>query len=451
MPSGGVARSRACRWLLRAVLVAAVGICATPVARLTAAAPVARLTAAAPVDRLTAATQATQYSLAATFFPCGAEHAPCDTEPAQLQVAFPAGQSPEAVQLAWAPASPRPPGAPQPAATSALLDTASAVSCGPPTTTTGGAPTTTAPPTTTTTTTTTATTTTVPGGGQTLCWAWPAALRYQDRSILNGTYRVTACAPQQPTQTTPQQTTQTTQTTSQQSTGCTSSGPYQPAVVGLAVPPPPPAGIRASSAGSTVEVSWSSPLEAPPDLAGYLVNRAGQAVYYCSLLGETPACPQPLRFVDHPPAGAWTYQVQALSLGAGGPYPAEVESPPASSARVVVTVAQVPGGAVSLPPVPVGGVATATTGTTTIPATLPGEDTGAPGGPVHNLSYPPSQQAGAGDVALRETGAGRPDVLAAGLVALAVLIAAVAAHLLYLRSLVESRAGRKALRDGKFG
>ncbi|HLI53158.1 MAG TPA: hypothetical protein VKU88_02440, partial [Acidimicrobiales bacterium] len=69
------------------------------------------------------AAAAAQYSLGATFFPCGAEHAPCDVEPVQLQVTFPAGQSPQEVQIAWAPASPRPPGAPDPTGTSALLDT----------------------------------------------------------------------------------------------------------------------------------------------------------------------------------------------------------------------------------------------------------------------------------------------------------------------------------------
>ncbi|HLI52844.1 MAG TPA: hypothetical protein VKU88_00825, partial [Acidimicrobiales bacterium] len=264
----------------------------------------------------------------------------------------------------------------------------------------------------------------------------PPALRYRTGSILNGTYQVTACTPHQSGTQTP---------------GCTASGAYQPADVGLAVPPPPPVGVKASSAGSAADVSWSAPPGAPPDLAGYLVDRSGRPVYYCSLLGDSPACPQPLHLVDHPGPGTWTYQVQAMSLGAGGPYPAEVESPPASSDQVVVTAAPLPRAAVSLPPVPVGGVSTATTATTTGPPALPGEDAGAAAGPVQNLSYPPSQKAGEGDLALRETGPGRPDVLAAGLIALAVLIAAVAAHLLYLRSLAESRARRKALGEGKFG
>lgn len=374
-------------------------------------------------------------ALEATFVPCGSTSGPCDAAPDQLEVTYPAGQAPAAVEITWLDGASRPKGAPQPDSSDEILSMAGTTSCAVP------------PP---------ATTTTTSGPVMdTACWDWPSGLRYQAQWILNGSYRVTACS-------------------SYQGTACTPSGAYQPALVALAVPPPPPGGVAAAPAGRQVTVSWKAPAAPPPDLDGYTVIRNGRDIYTCTLFATgsdgNVACPQPLRFTDQPGAGSWVYRVESLRLGAGGQYPPVVASAPAGAAKPVLvspppsTTTTTSGAAgppasgsggssarALLPPVPViGALAGRYPGIASGAgsAALPGQgESGLSTGPVQNLSYPSLPAPAAGALTVREAGPSGPDVVPAAMLAAALLILALAAHLLYLRTLADAR----RLRPSKVG
>ena len=129
------------------------------------------------------------------------------------------------------------------------------------------------------------------------------------------------------------------------------------APLSLADPGTAPAGFNGVVDGSTrtVTVSWAA--VAGPDVVGYRVRRDGVAV------ADVPASDQGASDVT-PSDGTFSYDVETLHWGAGGPGSAPVASPP--TAPLVATVAR---GAPPTPVVPSGA-----------PGSSDGSSTGSGGG-----------------------------------------------------------------------
>lgn len=346
-----------------------------------------------PSTTTTTAPASVHYSTA--FLPCRSasapSDAPCDTDPKQIEVAYPSGQSRPSVVLSWKKGLVG--SAPQPGTPTVTLDPASTVPC-------SGA--------------------TAPAGQTLACWPWPGGLT--DRSfILNGTYQVTA-------------------------------GSQKPTDVGLAVPPAAPRQVVATATTDSVAVSWVASAAPEPDLTGYVVTRNGQPVYYCSVDGLGPGasipCSKPLEVTDHPGPGKWTYAVSSLRLGVDDASADTVGSPLVGAAPGAVTLtAAVTGGhplsSAGLAPLPAstgttysaagGGVSTVTPSPLAGGSTAPAPETA----PVQNIKYPGSDNPVIGnpsDLALK---VGQPgshtDVVPVAVLAMGLIALAIAAHFLYLR------------------
>jgi hypothetical protein len=348
----------------------------------------------------------------AGFVPCGTGSGPCNATPEQVQVRYPAGTPPAAVEIDWV-ASGRAASAPAPRSTSATLAWPGGADC----------------------------------GSDLRCWHWPAGLT-DGAFILNGTYRVVPCASY---------------------SGGTCGSTFPPSDVALAVPSGPPTHVQARSSGSQVTLSWQPPSAVPPDLAGYQVTRNGRAVYSCSIAGldagTSVPCPGSLTVIDHPGPGTYTYAVSAVRLGAGTASSHVVASAALEDAGGVVAV---PGSAVTpgsggwgggFTPSPViGSIGIISDAGGSHLAVDPGGLGAQPDpGPAtpQNLAYPPDNSAVANPsqgksstLALKvgET-APRTDVVPIAVVALGILMLAIAAHFLYLRmQLGVIEAGRRSER-----
>ncbi|HET6963759.1 MAG TPA: hypothetical protein VFH58_03240 [Acidimicrobiales bacterium] len=274
-----------------------------------------------------------------------------------------------------------------------------------------------------------------------------------DSYVLNGAYQVTACGT---------------------ATGGTCGSPSTPQDIRVAAPPGDPTHVQARVTGADVGVSWQPPASSPPDLAGYTVARNGRDVYSCSLDGLGPAasvpCPSTLTFADRPGDGRYTYTVSAVRLGADTASRDTVSSAAVAAAGGAVTVSgpaagSTPGGGGGrtqtgagsnggFTPAPIIGSTGAGVGLDSGAVAaqgLPGAaapEIGAPGSP-ENLRYPSDDPVvgHAAPLALKvHTPSGRPDVVPLAALALGVLLLAIAAHLLYLRTELEAR--RAAPRRG---
>lgn len=269
--------------------------------------------------------------------------------------------------------------------------------------------------------------------GTTCSWGWPGGLRLPaGGQLLNGTYQVAPCgagaAP--PVGGGP-------------ASGCAPVSGLDPVVVTVSVVPAAPAGVTVTGSGSAT-LHWTPSPEA--DLAGYRVARDGVGIWVCSANGApgtTVVCPADPGMTDSPPAGRHTYSVEALRYGptAG----ALLSSAPSTVAVTVSTAgAALPAVPYSgpVPTLPAGRPAQPAAPTTTIAAD-PGYQSTLPYG-----SPPPSDATSL--PALRSNGAlaratsppaapssGQRDHLA--LFAAGMLLLAVAAHVIYLRSEVARR------------
>lgn len=330
--------------------------------------------------------------------------APCNTDPTQVEVAYPSGQSPPSVVVAWKKGTAA--SAPQPSSASVTLDPAKAGPC-------KGV--------------------SAPVGQSLACWPWPGGLT--DKSfILNGTYEITP-------------------------------GSQKPSVVQLAVPPAAPRQVVATATADSVAVSWQPSAAPEPDLTGYVVTRDGQPVYYCSVDGLGPGatipCAKSLAVTDHPGPGRWSYAVSSLRLGVDDAAGDAVGSPLTAAAPGAVTLTAAATGS-SGPPLSASGLAPlpASVGTTYSSSSTPGdaatvappnEGVGATAvppetAPVQNIKYPGSNNAVVGnpsDLALKVGQPGsRTDVVPVAVLALGIIALAIAAHFLYLRvelNLAEAR------------
>jgi hypothetical protein len=243
--------------------------------------------------------------------------------------------------------------------------------------------------------------------------------------------------------------------------------------IGLAVTPAAPRDVKASSTSGAVTVTWSPSANPEPDLLGYAVARDGKVVYACSTDGAGPGagtpCSTPLSAVDDPATGTWSYTVSALRFGIS-PAASDVVVSPASPAASVEAVAPAgyssdgasnTGGGLNLPPVV--GVNTAVTVPPVLPVatsatTLDGASPGVAALPS-NLSYgddPVVRDPSGVSTAAKENGPStKPDAVPLGLLALALLALALAAHVYYLRAELEVadaranlvRIGRQAQAD----
>jgi hypothetical protein len=334
-------------------------------------------------------------ALAASPSPCSPHAGACTAAPGQLAVTFPAGvpAGVDAVQLAWTTTG-RPVGAPGPAQTSAVLTTAS-----------GGCA-------------------TPAGQSATTCsWPWPGGLEAAG-VVLNGTYQVTACS------------------TPPGGGACSPASSPGPSSFGVGVAPLPPGSVAAHATGTApdaaVSVSWAT--GTAPDLAGYRVARAGTVVFTCTLHGATSpgagACPADPSFTDRAPGnGTASYQVTAYRFGPQGDLAAALASAPATA-----TVA-LPAAGASAPLAPAPTLGAAATPTVTLPAAAPGAAPVTPAPPTTANTYgalpfgtaPPAERAAAVPL---EPGSSSHGVGGIALVAAALLLLAVAAHLLYLRDRV---------------
>ncbi len=363
----------------------------------TTAPPTTPTTAAPTTTTTTPSTTTTtvpvHYSTA--LLPCRtanvAASAPCDTDPKQVEVAYPSGHSPPSVVVAWRKGVAGT--APQPGTPTVTLDPGSTVPC---------------------------TGISAPAGQELACWPWPGGLT--DRSfILNGTYRITA-------------------------------GSQKPTDVGVAVPPAAPRQVVATATTSSVTLTWQPSAAPEPDLTGYVVTRNGQPVYYCSTDGLGPGanipCSKPLAVTDHPGPGKWTYAVSSLRLGVDDASADAVGSPLVAAAPGAVTLTAAVTGAhplssAGLAPLPasIGTTYSAASGGAgaVTPSTLAGgaSDPAPRTAPVQNIKYPGSDNPVVGkpsDLALE---VGRPgshtDVVPVAVLALGLIALAIAAHFLYLR------------------
>lgn len=347
----------------------------------------------------------------AALVPCSKTGAAtCDQPPTKIQVRYPNGSPPAAVEVDWV-ADGRPSADPSPGSPSAALPWSAGSDC----------------------------------GSDLRCWSWPSAVT-DHAAILNGTYRLVPCGGY---------------TTGSPSGSCQSK--LQATTVGLAVPPGPPTAVNAVASGPQVTLSWRPPASAPPDLAGYQVSRNGKAVYGCALSGLGPAgsasCPNPLTVVDRPGNGTYTYAVSAVRLGVDAASQHAVASAPALDAGGLVSVPGTasgpnrvgspspvigaPGTMIDFGPPPAGASAPA--------VALPGENGSAadPNASPQNLQYPVADPlAGKSSTLALHVGetAPRPDVVPVGILGLGILVLAIAAHLVYLRSRVAAIQGGSARR-----
>lgn len=274
---------------------------------------------------------------------------------------------------------------------------------------------------------------TTPAGATppTVCtWPWPAGLEAAGSGmVLNGTYTVAACSPPSGTPA--------------RSPDCLPVASPAPADVVVSAPPGAPEGVRLSAASSSstspVAVTWTIGPE--PDLAAYTVSRNNQLVFACTLHGAAiagagPCGPSP-SYTDRPnAAGHITYQVVARRFGATGGTANDVASPPTTASLTLGP----PGTIGSLPPIQVLGVPASPTvvvpntssGPATTGPTTPSPDPGGPGQlPFGSHAHVAVAAPGAAGAGRGSSGVGRPALIAAGL-----LVLAVAAHLLYLKGAV---------------
>ena len=335
------------------------------------------------------------------FLPCGPDsNGECSQEPTQVELHY-AGTGPAAVQLSWQSAG-RASGAPAPPTTTVGLPWSTGAGC----------------------------------GSGLRCWPWPAQMT-DSSYVLNGTYQLEVCE-------------------SYSQGNCQTTSPS--VTIKLAAPPGPPTHVQARSSGNQVDVTWQPPTGAPPDLVGYAVARDGRALYSCSTDGLGPAasvaCPSSLSAMDRPGNGSFTYTVSAMRLGAttdaanvvpsaaagaGSPVtvpgavttPADVNTGRAAGA--MFTPAPVIGGSGSVVP----GVSAVSSGRPSLAGPAAAGTAASPvAGAPANLQYP-SDDPVVGRSALGvKVGGGRskPDVVPAGMVALAILILTIAGHFLYLRA-----------------
>lgn len=336
------------------------------------------------------------------FAPCSPTGtAPCDQDPANVQVRYPAGGPPAAVEVDWV-ADGRPAAAPNPASATATLAWSAGTDC----------------------------------GSDRRCWTWPSVLT-DHRAILNGTYRVNVCGAY--------------------GAGGACQSKLDSATVGLAVPPAPPSTVKAVASGPQVTLSWSPPPGAAPDLAGYQITRNAKQVYACALSGlgapGAAPCPQPLTVIDRPARGTYTYAVSSLRLGVDATSQHAVASAPALEVGGPISVpgpaaASAGSGGSGFRPAPVigapGTMITFAPPAASPVATLPGEDGSAvdPGTGPQNLHYPaadplPSGQSSTLALDVGESGP-KKDVVPIGMVGLGVLVLAIAAHVVYLRSRISA-------------
>ncbi|MCU4187428.1 hypothetical protein K6U06_23925 [Acidiferrimicrobium sp. IK] len=364
-------------------------------------------------------------ALLVTPNPCGAPTAAsgCTTDPTSLAASWPSADSVGGVTVAWQ-GQGRPAAAPAPADP----DQALSVSKG--------------------------TCTVTPSGPTTTCtWEWPAGLRHPSGGqLLNGSYLVTACS---------------NDPTSANGTGspsCTAAAGLSSATVAVGVVPAAPSGVAASGA-SRVTVNWNATSD--PDLAGYRVTRDGTLIWTCAADGAGGAgpCPASPSVADTPAAGHHTYGVTALAFGPSPSAPLLV-SPVAAAAIVVAPVSAAAAGGgggggggggaqIALGPVPYVGPAV------TVPAARAPSSpvTSAPPAPAdsgfaptlpYNTSRAPAVPLAVSPRSPGEAGTGTSSasVRRAALFALGMLILAIAAHLVFLRSEMARReAGWRALRQ----
>ncbi|HET6874272.1 MAG TPA: fibronectin type III domain-containing protein, partial [Acidimicrobiales bacterium] len=342
-----------------------------------------------------------------SFSPCSGTTnpgPPCTQSPDQIQVQYPA-RAPAAVVRSWD-ASGRSAAAPSPDSLSVTLPASDGTAC----------------------------------GTDLICWPWPSGMT-DGSFILNGTYQVAVCpAPDANYDST--------------SGTCRATDPAQN--IGLAVPPSPPTGVTAKSAGNQVTLSWKAPAQAPPDLVGYSVSRGSTVVYTCSTddlgPGSATPCPASLTVADRPGNGEYTYSVSSIRLGVDTNNANVVTSHAVEDSAGVITVpGPVTGGGAGAGsqgglggPVQTSGGNTSAIGTVlgtdggtlvTLP-TVQGTGSAAASSPVPNLKYPADSPVvgKSSDVALKvNDSASRPDIVPVTVLALGILILAIAAHFLYLR------------------
>jgi hypothetical protein len=390
--------------------------------------PVLLLCAASAWPAMAAQASTSPPPLQVSLSPCFAPSAtaPCRVDPAQIQVDIPTDGSVGAVEVSWLPIY-RPTSAPAPDTQQVVLsvpsDSAPSGCSGSPS---------------------------APQGSRVVCWNWPAVLDYQSSGtpwILNGTYRVTACA---------------------STSSCT-----------MESEDPTPSQVTASSSGGSVTLAWKSGPE--PDLVGYTISRNNQPVYTCSTDGAGPGagdpCTNPPSFRDQPGAGNWSYSVSSLRLGADGAASDVVVSPSApmdvsvAAAGPGSTAGGASGGGPSyggstgraflpaLPPVGtlrpaqqlsgVGGV-----GASAVPALADNEDsgrtmTGSPAGLPYNDASGLGSPLASGSLLGTEKSAKSLD--AAAELALAVIALALAAHVWFLRGELRAASIRVAARRAAQG
>lgn len=335
--------------------------------------------------------------------PCNAEGSAgaCTADPTGLVVSWPPGAPVVGVVVSWL-GGDRPAGAPAPSSAAETLLDGSATCAD-------------------------------SAAGTTCSWGWPGGLRLPaGGQLLNGTYQVAPCgagaAPP---------------VAGGSVSGCAPVSGLDPVVVTVSVAPAAPAAVTITGSGAAT-LHWTPSPEA--DLAGYRVARDGIGIWVCSANGApgtTVACPADPGMTDSPPAGRHTYTVEALRYGpAAG---ALLSSAPSTVAVTISTSgAALPAVPYSgpVPTLPAGRPAPPAAPATTV-ATDPGYQSTLPYG-----SPPPSDATSL--PALRSNGAlaratatpaapssGQRDHLA--LFAAGMLLLAVAAHVIYLRSEITRR------------
>jgi hypothetical protein len=271
---------------------------------------------------------------------------------------------------------------------------------------------------------------------------WPAAMTVGGRGpwILNGTYTVT-------------------------------SGSLK-VTIGLAVPGPAPANVRAASVDTGgVTVTWSAPSAPAPDAVGYQITRFGQPVYTCSTAGSAPVstgpCPAPLVFHDSPGSGIWTYGVTTLRYGK------DAAATDVVASAVAIASVDVPAGAgtfttqlpagggpdLTAPTLPIEGSIVAVPPSTTVPSspttarstssttTPPQSSTTIAATPSPTLPYKPS---GGQTSALgaSETGPKNPNLDTWAAAALGLLALALLLQVWYLRRELSNYTARHRRRSG---
>lgn len=444
----------------------------------------------------------TEAPLVVAADPCGPSPAPgvCGTDPAKLSATWPAGAIVGGVVVAWQGAG-RPAGAPSPATAAAGLSTAagtcvqapdgSSQSCTwgwpavidgaggqqlngtysvtactndpgaspqqsvptsqPPGTSapTSSPPTSTAPSTTPTTAPTTSTT----RGTTTTTQPFPLS----PPGVSAADSGQAAASPSTSSETSTAALPASSSTTAPAGPSCHDAG-LAPANVAVGAPPAAPSGFTAAS-GSPNVLRWAAGAE--DDLAGYEVARDGATIWACSEHGSAvaaTACPGQLALDDPAPAGQHTWSVTALRLPAQAGAPLLVSVPAttkaSSSGAAGVGLPSVPGFVAPRPgaTTPRGGPHPSASGSRKVAAPTTTD-------PGYSDALPYADGAGSvpGVVASaeREDGGAHTAVGHAALIGLAALLVAIAAHLMYLNSLVARRqveaAASTAAADGPPG